>query len=144
MRIMGLDYGSVTVGVAISDALQLTAQGVEIVRRKQEGKLRKTFARLEQLIEQYQVEKIVVGYPKNLNNTIGERVEKTEAFAKQLERRTKKEIIFWDERLSTVFAENLLLEAQVRREKRKQVIDQVAATIILQGYLDAQRQSQKG
>lgn len=137
MRIMGLDYGSVTVGVAISDALLLTAQGVEVIRRKQENKLRQTLARIEALIDEYDVEKIVLGYPKNMNNTIGERCKKTEEFATMLERRTGLEVILFDERLSTVSAHNIMIASDVRREKRYAVVDQVAATFILQNYLDS-------
>ena len=137
MRIMGLDYGSVTVGVAISDELHLTAQGIEVIRRKQENKLRQTLARIEQLVEEYKVEKIILGYPKNMNNTIGDRAEKSEEFAKMLERRTGLEVILFDERLTTVSAHNAMIEGNVRREKRAQVVDKVAAVFILQTYLDS-------
>lgn len=137
MRIMGLDYGSVTVGVAISDELHLTAQGIEVIRRKQENKLRQTLARIEQLAEEYKVGKIVLGYPKNMNNTIGDRAEKSEEFAKMLERRTGLEVILFDERLTTVSAHNAMIEGNVRREKRAQVVDKVAAVFILQTYLDS-------
>lgn len=136
MRIMGLDYGSVTVGVAVSDELLLTAQGVEVIRRKQENKLRQTLARIEALIAEYSVEKIVLGYPKNMNNTIGDRCEKSEDFKAMLERRTGLEVILFDERLSTVSAHNAMIEGNVRREKRYEVVDKVAATVILQNYLD--------
>lgn len=136
MRIMGLDFGSKTVGVAISDALLITAQGVEIIRRKDEGKLRQTCARIETLIEEYQVEKIVLGLPKNMNNTEGERVEKTKEFKEMLERRTGLEVMFWDERLTTVAADQAMMEAGIRRENRKDHVDRIAATFILQGYLD--------
>lgn len=136
MRIMGLDYGSVTVGVAISDALNLTAQGIEVIRRKQETKLRQTLARIEQLVEEYQVEKIVLGYPKNMNNTIGERAKKSEEFAEMLRKRTGIEVILWDERLTTVAAHQALDEANVNLEKKAQVVDKIAAIFILQGYLD--------
>lgn len=136
MRIMGLDFGSVTVGVAISDELLLTAQGIEVIRRKQENKLRQTLARIEALIEEYQVELIVLGYPKNMNNTIGERAIKSEEFAKMLKKRTGLDVILWDERLTTVSAHNTLIEGNVRREDRREVVDKVAAVFILQGYLD--------
>lgn len=139
MRIMGLDYGSVTVGVAISDALLLTAQGIEVIRRKDENKLRQTYARIEQLVEEYDVEKIVVGYPKNMNNTIGERAIKSEEFAKTLERRTGVPVVLFDERLSTVSAHNAMIEGNMRREKRAKVVDKVAAVFILQTYLDSIR-----
>ena len=137
MRLMGLDYGSKTVGVAVSDPLGLTAQGVETVWRKQENKLRQTMARIEELISEYQVERIVLGYPKNMNNTIGERAQKSLKFKEMLERRTGLEVIMWDERLTTVEANRTLMEASVRRENRKQYLDQLAAVFILQGYLDS-------
>ena len=136
MRIMGLDFGSKTVGVAISDPLFLTAQGIEIVRRKSQGKLRQTLARIEELKEEYEVGKIVLGFPKNMNNTEGDRVEKTKEFKEMLERRTGLLVTLWDERLTTVAAEKVLMESGVRRENRKAVIDKVAACLILQGYLD--------
>ena len=140
MRIMGLDFGSKTTGVAVSDPLGLTAQGVETIVRKDENKLRQTCARIEELIREYQIEAIVLGYPKNMNNTAGERAEKTERFKEMLERRTGKPVILWDERLTTIAAERMLMESEVRRENRKAVIDKVAAALILQGYLDLQRQ----
>lgn len=137
MRIMGLDFGSKTVGVALSDPLEITAQGLEIIRRTSENKLRKTLARLEAIIDEYQVEKIVLGYPKNMNNTSGERVEKTEEFAEMLRRRTGLEVVMWDERLSTVEAHRTMMDAGVRREDRDKYVDKIAATIILQGYLSS-------
>ncbi len=136
MRIMGLDYGSVTVGVAISDGLLLTAQGKEVIRREKENKLRRTLARIEALIEEYGVEKIVLGFPKNMNNTVGERAEKSKEFAAMLERRTGLPVVLWDERLTTVAAHRALIEGNMRREKRRQVVDEIAAVFILQGYLD--------
>ena len=137
MRVMGLDFGSKTVGVAISDPLMITAQGIEIIRRKEENKLRKTLARIEALIEEYNVDEIVLGYPKNMNDTLGERVEKTEEFKEMLERRTGLPVVMWDERLTTVEANRTLMEANVRRENRKQYLDELAAVFILQGYLDS-------
>lgn len=137
MRIMGLDYGSRTVGVAISDALGITAQGIETITREDENKLRKTMRRIEELAVQYEVERIVLGLPKNMNNTLGDRVKKTEEFKEMLERRTGLPVVFWDERLTTVAAERILMESGVRRENRKEVIDKVAASLILQGYLDS-------
>ncbi|MCI6004455.1 MAG: Holliday junction resolvase RuvX [Blautia sp.] len=137
MRILGLDYGSRTVGVAVSDPLGLTAQGLETIWRKQENKLRQTLARIEALAEEYQAERIVVGYPKNMNNTIGERALKSLEFKEMLERRTGLPVIMWDERLTTVEANRTLMEAGVRRENRKQYIDELAAVFILQGYLDS-------
>ncbi|MBQ9991231.1 MAG: Holliday junction resolvase RuvX [Lachnospiraceae bacterium] len=136
MRIMGLDFGSKTVGVAISDPLFLTAQGIEIIRRKEENKLRKTLARIEELILEYEVEEIVLGYPKHMNDTLGERVQKTEEFKEHLERRTGLPVIFRDERLTTVEAEKVMIEGGLRREERKEQIDKLAAVLILQGYLD--------
>lgn len=137
MRVLGLDFGSRTVGVAVSDGLLLTAQGVETIERKDENKLRKTCARIEELIKEYEVTTIVLGLPKNMNNTEGERVAKTREFGEMLERRTGLKIVFWDERLTTVAAEQILMESGVRRENRKAVIDKVAACLILQGYLDS-------
>ena len=137
MRILGLDYGSKTVVVAVSDPLGLTAQKVETIWRKQENKLRRTLARIEELIAEYEVEKIVLGFPKNMNNTVGERAEKALEFGEMLKKRTGLEVIMWDERLTTVEADRTLIEAGVRRENRKQYLDGIAAVFILQGYLDS-------
>ena len=137
MIIMGLDYGSKTVGVAISDALGITAQGIETICRKEENKLRKTCARIEELIQEYEVTKIVLGLPKHMNNEIGERAEKSLQFGEMLKRRTGLEVVMWDERMTTVSAEQVLIENKVRREDRKKYIDKIAAVFILQGYLDA-------
>lgn len=137
MRILGLDYGSKTVGVAVSDPLGLTAQKVETIWRKQENKLRRTLARIEELIAEYEVEKIVLGFPKNMNNTVGERAEKALEFGEMLKKRTGLAVIMWDERLTTVEADRTLIEAGVRRENRKQYLDGIAAVFILQGYLDS-------
>ena len=136
MRILGLDYGSKTVGVAVSDAMGWTAQSLETITRKEENKLRKTLARIEALIQEYQVEKIVLGYPKHMNNEQGDRCAKTESFKEMLERRTGLPVIFQDERMSTVSAERILMEGGVRRENRKEYIDKMAAAFILQTYLD--------
>lgn len=136
MRIMGLDYGSKTVGVAMSDELLITAQVLETITRKEENKLRRTLARIEELAKEYQVERIILGYPKNMNNTLGERIDKTMEFKEALERRTGLPVILWDERLTTVEAERSLIESNVRRENRKQYVDRIAAAFILQGYLD--------
>lgn len=136
MRILGLDFGSKTVGVAVSDELLLTAQGLEIIRRQSPNKLRQTLARIEAIIAEYQVECIVLGYPKNMNNTEGERCEKTKEFQKMLERRTGLEVILWDERLTTVSADKHMMESGIRREDRKKYVDEIAAVFILQGYLD--------
>lgn len=137
MRVLGLDFGSKTVGVAISDPLFITAQGVEIIRRKDENKLRQTLARIEELIKEYEVGTIVLGLPKNMNNTLGDRVEKTMAFREALERRTGLTVIMWDERLTTVAADRAMMEAGIRRENRKDYVDMIAAEFILQGYLDS-------
>ncbi len=137
MRILGLDYGTKTVGVAISDPLGLTAQGMEIIRREEENKLRRTLARIEAIIEEYGVTDIVLGLPKNMNNTQGVRVESTMEFKEKLERRTGLPVIMWDERLTTVAADRTMMEAGIRRENRKEYVDKIAAAFILQGYLDS-------
>ena len=136
MRIMGLDLGSKTVGVAISDPLLITAQGIEIIRRKEENKLRQTLARIEALIEEYGVDTIVLGLPKNMNDTLGERAQLSLEFKEKLERRTGLPVVMWDERLTTVAANKAMMEAGIRREKRKDYVDKIAACLILQGYLD--------
>ncbi len=144
MRIMGLDYGSKTVGVAVSDELLMIAQGVEIVRRDSEKKIRKTLIRIDELIAEYDVGKIVLGFPKNMNNTLGDRAEKSLEFKTTLERRTGLEVIMWDERLSTVSAHKTMTEAGVRLEERGNYVDSIAAAIILQGYLDFAANCSKG
>ena len=141
IRIMGLDFGSKTVGVAVSDPLGITAQGIEIVRRTSENKLRKTLARIEELVAEYEVIEIVLGFPKNMNNTIGERAEKSLAFKEMLERRTGLPVVMWDERLTTVAANRTLIEGGVRRENRKDYVDMLAAVYILQGYLDSRERT---
>ena len=135
-RILGLDFGTKTVGVAVSDELLLTAQAVETIWREKPGKLRQTLARIEELANSYGVEKIVLGLPKNMNDTEGERCEKTREFKELLEKRTGLEVILWDERLTTVAANDAMIEMGIRRENRKEYIDQIAAIFILQGYLD--------
>ncbi len=137
MRIMGLDYGSKTVGAAVSDPLLITAQGIETIWRKSPDKLRQTLARIEELVKEYEVEKIVLGLPKNMNNSEGERCEKTREFGQMLEKRTGIEVIFWDERLTSVEAGQIMMESGVRREERKEYVDKIAAGLILQGYLDS-------
>ncbi len=139
MRILGLDFGSKTVGVAVSDELLLTAQGKEIIRRQSAGKLRQTLARIEAIIAEHQVERIVLGYPKNMNNTEGERCEKTKEFKEMLERRTGLPVVLWDERLTTVAADRHMMESGIRREERRNYVDEIAAVFILQGYLDSLR-----
>ncbi len=137
MRILGLDFGSRTVGVAVSDELLVTAQAVETIPRKSQGKLRQTLARIDALIQEYQVDRIVLGFPKNMNNTQGERCEKTLEFQEMLKKRSGLSVELWDERLTTVAAERILIEKGVRRENRKAYVDQIAAVMILQGYLDS-------
>ena len=144
MRVLGLDYGTKTVGVAVSDPLEITAQPLETIERKSAGKLRQTLARIEAIIEEYggagqreKIEKIVLGYPKNMNNTEGDRCEATVSFKNDLERRTGLEVVLWDERLTTVEAERILMDSGVRRENRKTYIDKMAAAVILQNYLDS-------
>ncbi len=142
-RILGLDFGSKTVGVALSDPLLITAQSLETITRESANKLRRTYARIEEIVAEYGVEKIVVGLPKHMNDDEGERAILTREFADKLSRRTGLEIIMWDERLTTVMAERVLQESGVRRENRKSVIDSVAATFILQDYLDSIRKSEE-
>ena len=143
MRIMGLDFGSKTVGVAISDPLFITAQGIEIIRRKDENKLRQTLARIEELIQKYEVEEIVLGLPKNMNDTAGPRAVITMEFKEKLERRTGLMVHTWDERLTTVAADKAMMEAGIRRENRKEYVDKIAAVFILQGFLDYRKRKQE-
>ena len=142
MRIMGLDFGSKTVGVAVSDPLLLTAQGIEIIRRKEENKLRRTLARIEELVQEYEVELIVLGLPRNMNDTEGERAAVTREFAEKLERRTALPVVFRDERLTTVAADRTMMEAGIRRENRKEHVDRIAAVLILQEYLDYRKNTE--
>ncbi len=144
MRVLGLDYGTKTVGVAVSDPLKLTAQPLETIERRSANKLRQTLARIEAILDEYntagdkeKVELIVLGYPKNMNNSEGERCEAALGFKEDLERRTGLEVVLWDERLTTVEAERILKASGVRRENRKTYIDKMAAAVILQNYLDA-------
>ncbi len=141
MRVMGLDFGSKTVGVAVSDALGITAQGVETVRRTDVDDLRATLDRLLSLTKEYDIGKIVTGLPKNMDGSVGAWAEKVISFAKKVEKKTGLPVIMWDERLTSVAAKKVLIEGGVRREKRKQHIDKIAAVFILQGYLDSQRLS---
>ena len=134
---MGLDYGTRTVGVAVSDILGITAQGVETITRKSPNKLRRTLARIETLAAEYEVTKIILGLPKNMNNTIGEWAEAAMDFRDMLARRTGLEVVLWDERLTTAESERILQSGGVRREHRKRRIDWMAATLILQSYMDA-------
>ncbi|MCV4229584.1 Holliday junction resolvase RuvX [Virgibacillus sp. LDC1] len=135
-KIMGLDYGDRRIGVAISDAFGWTAQGVEVIeRRRDEGEL----DRIATLVKDNEVGEIVVGLPKNMNGTIGPRGEICMEFASTLRESLSLPVHLWDERLSTVSAERTLLEADVSRKKRKQVVDKMAASLILQNYLDSKR-----
>ena len=133
MRIMALDVGSRTIGIACSDALLMTAQGIETIRRTS---LENDFNRLRELISEYEVHELAVGMPKNMNGTKGQRAEKTEEFVEKMKAVIDLPVTFWDERLSTVMAERQLIAADVSRKKRKGVIDKMAAVVILQGYLD--------
>jgi len=136
MRIMGLDVGDKTIGVAVSDLLGWTAQGLEIIRRTN---LKNDINRLKEIIKKMEVKKIVVGLPKNMNGTIGSQGEKVLIFVDKLKNKLDIEVILWDERLTTVAAEKMLISADVSRKKRKKVIDKLAAVYILQGYLDRQK-----
>ena len=137
MRLMGLDFGSVTVGVAVSDSLGITAQEVETITRKHPDKLRQTYARIEALASEYDVEKIILGLPVNMNNTEGFRAIETKKVQEDLARRTSLPVVMWDERLTTVEADRILEECNVAKKNRKKYIDQVAAAIILQNYMDS-------
>ena len=139
MRILGLDFGSKTVGVAVSDGLLLTAQGVETIERKDENKLRKTCARIEELIAEYEVTEIVLGLPKNMDGSEGESAQNARAFAENLSNETGIECVMQDERGTTITAHNFLNTTNTRGKKRKNVVDEVAATIILQDYLDKRK-----
>lgn len=136
MRVMGLDVGSKTVGIALSDELGWTAQGLKTLHINEE-KQEFGFKEIGQLITEYQVSQVVVGFPKNMNGTIGPRGEASKQYAAEIERRFGVSAILWDERLTTMAAERVLLEADLSRKKRKKVIDKMAAVMILQGYLDS-------
>jgi putative holliday junction resolvase len=136
MRILGLDVGTKTIGVAISDEMGWTAQGIETIKF-QDQPTKKSFARLREIIEQYNVDKIIVGLPKNMNGSVGERGEACKSFAEKIENKYQLPVQLWDERLSTVSAEKMLISADVSRKKRKKVIDKMAAVVILQNYLDS-------
>lgn len=135
---MGLDVGTKTIGVALSDEMGWTAQGLETIAINEEKK-RFGFQRIGEIIKEYDVQQIIVGLPKNMNNTIGPRGEASQHFAEMLIDTFQLPVKLWDERLSTVAAERVLLEADVSRKKRKKVIDKLAATMILQGFLDSQQ-----
>ena len=136
MRIMGLDFGSKTVGVAMSDPLLMTAQSLEIIRRKEENKLRKTLARIEELIVEYEVGEIVLGLPLNMDDSEGDRAVLSRQFKEMLERRTGLNVVMWDERLTTVEADEIMNEAGIKGKDRKEYVDMIAAQIILEGYLE--------
>lgn len=133
MRVLGLDVGEKTVGVAVSDPLGLTAQGVEVIRR---STIQQDLQRLTELVNKYQVEQIIVGMPRRTDGSYGPEAEKVREFAQQLAETISVPIEFWDERFSTAAAERILLEGDVSRAKRRKVVDKVAASVILQGYLD--------
>lgn len=133
MRILGIDYGDVKIGISVSDPIGLIAQSVETIKYTD---INKALDRIIELVNKYNIETILVGMPKNMNNTLGPRAEKTEKFIDILKSKCTCNIVTWDERLSTVSAENLLISSNVRRDKRKKVIDKVASTFILQSYLD--------
>ena len=143
MRVLGLDYGAKTVGVAVSDALGITAQPVETIFRERETHLRRTMKRLEELAEEYNIEQVIVGLPMHLDGGIGESAEKAQQFAEKLKARLGCPVELWDERVSTAYAERELIAQQVRREHRKQYVDQIAAVFILQGYLDYRKNQEK-
>ena len=138
MRILGLDYGDKTVGVAVSDPFGWTAQGLEIIKRNSENEYKQSLGRLAELIKEYEVDTIVLGYPLNLDGSVSERCKKTEAYKERIERRfTGTPVVLWDERLSTVAAANFLMEAGLNNGQRKGIIDKMAAVYILQGYLNS-------
>ncbi|HSO58109.1 MAG TPA: Holliday junction resolvase RuvX [Paenisporosarcina sp.] len=137
MRVMGLDVGSKTVGVAISDAFGWTAQGIETIKIDEANEVF-GIERIAELMKLHEVSSFVVGYPKNMNNSIGPRAEASERYAELLRQTFEKPVFLWDERLTTSAAEKMLISADVSRKKRKQVIDKMAAMMILQGYLDSQ------
>jgi len=138
MKVLGLDLGTKTLGIAISDALGITAQGVDVFNFAQND-FNKALEHVEQLVKERNVSKIVLGYPKNMNNTIGERAKMCERFKKKLENRMQIEVILEDERMTSISANNAMINADVSRKKRKQKIDMIAAQIILQAYLDKNR-----
>ena len=145
MRVLGLDYGTKTVGVALSDELGITAQPFDTICRDRENKLRQTLSRIEEICTEYGVKDIILGYPKNMDNSVGEQAKKTEEFAKELRRRTGLNVILWDERLTSVSAGRVLDEGEVKgRKERKKVIDKLAVAIILESYLGSIRMTDGG
>ena len=137
MRLLGLDYGAKTVGVAVSDDLLITAQGLTTIVRNKENQLRRTFAEIENICSEYAVDRIILGYPKNMDNSIGEQADKVAEFKEALERRTGLEVILWDERMTTISAKRVLDEGNVRKSEQKEYIDKIAAVFILQSYLNS-------
>ena len=133
---MGLDFGTSTVGVAISDSMLITALPIETITRKGENKLRRTYARIKELIEEYSVDRIVVGEPKNMNGTDSEISELAEDFAEELEKKTGLPVEMWDERMTTMTAGKILQAAGIKGANKKKYVDKLAASIILQGYLN--------
>lgn len=142
MRILGLDLGSKTCGVAVTDGLLLTAQGLEVIRRKEENKLRKTLARIEEIIKEYEVSEIVLGYPRNMDGSISARCLLSEEFSEKLKKRTGLPVILHDENLTTEAAHEIMIEAGVRREDREKVIDKLAAVLILEDYLNHRKKGE--
>lgn len=140
MRVIGLDVGTKTIGVAISDAFGWTAQGHPTIKRKEDN-AELDYQSIVELIKEHDVQKVVIGYPKNMNGTIGDSGLRSEAFAEALKTFIDVETILWDERLTTAAAQRVLVDADVSRKKRKKVVDQMAAVLILQGYLDRQAHS---
>lgn len=140
MKILGLDVGSKTIGVAVSDAFGWTAQGITTIKWNEKD-IKSADSVLKQLISEHDIEKVVIGLPKNMNGSLGERAKASETYAKHIEKVHKLPTVLWDERLSTMAAERVLLEGDVSRKKRKKVIDKIAAVMILQVYLD---QASKG
>ena len=136
-RIMGLDYGSKTVGVAVSDPLWIIASGIEIIRRKSENKLRQTYARIEELVKEYDISLIVLGLPKHMNDDIGDRALLSMQFREDLIRRTGLDVIMYDERMTTIQADRVMDELGIKGAQRKEYVDQIAAEFILQSYLDS-------
>jgi len=135
-RYLGLDFGSKTVGVAISDPLLMSASGLEIIRRDRESKIRKTLSRIDEIIKEYDVDEIVIGLPMNMDDTEGERCRKTREFGENLERRTGLKVNYFDERLSSFEAHEILDECGIKSVNHKEFVDEVAAMVILQGFLE--------
>ncbi|MET3682500.1 putative Holliday junction resolvase [Alkalibacillus flavidus] len=138
MKVLGLDVGEKTIGIAVSDALHFTAQGIETLKWNEDN-YESVKDKMSRIIQEHEISKIVVGFPKNMNGSVGERGEVSQEFASYLEETYELPVVLWDERLTTMAAERVLLDADMSRQKRKQVIDKMAAVMILQSYLDANR-----